>query len=405
MEGQEGGEAVTRRRAFGQIIRRPRRPGYYVVFTWEGRRITRAVGPLKKTARDKLAVIHGLLTNDIPLAQVLASQFGDVYLHGSRITFREAAGPYVEYTEKRKKKSTLAGDARRIRQILRAAWTGKVLAFIRPADLIPWVQEREKAGVCGPTINRDLSVISALFTWAIRAGYVDDNPVRGVERYSERGRARQIYLTAEEALALIDAACAVLRPILLTALHTGMRKGEILALRWRAVDMKLRQIYIEPETEKAGRGRPVPMTDVLYAEFVRLRSVRPKPALDNSDHVFVFENGRPVRVGPLRTMFVKAKERADLPLEKKQNFRFHDMRHTAASLMVAEGVPLFDVSRILGHSSVRMTERYAHFAPKAGRAAIDALGRALERAGRDRPDGPVDRHGADGPLPGGRSDG
>ena len=61
----------------------------------------------------------------------------------------------------------------------------------------------------------------------------------------------------------------------------------------------------------------------------------------------------------------------------RPEFRFHDARHTAASHMVAQGVPLFDVSKILGHKSLQMTMRYAHFAPKAGRAAIDALERAL----------------------------
>ena len=67
-----------------------------------------------------------------------------------------------------------------------------------------------------------------------------------------------------------------------------------------------------------------------------------------------------------------------LPAHKRLQVTFHCLRHTAASLMVAEGVPLFDVAKILGHSTLAVTMRYAHFAPEAGRAAVDRLGTALD---------------------------
>ena len=70
----------------------------------------------------------------------------------------------------------------------------------------------------------------------------------------------------------------------------------------------------------------------------------------------------------------------DLPEDKRTRVTFHTLRHTAASLMVGQGVPLFDVARILGHSTLAMTMRYAHFAPDAGRSAIQKLGAALEAA-------------------------
>jgi integrase len=66
-----------------------------------------------------------------------------------------------------------------------------------------------------------------------------------------------------------------------------------------------------------------------------------------------------------------------IPVEKRSKVTFHCLRHTAASLMVAQGVPLFDVAKILGHSTLAVTMRYAHFAPEAGRAGIEKLGRAL----------------------------
>ena len=81
------------------------------------------------------------------------------------------------------------------------------------------------------TVNRYLASLSALFRWAERLGLVDGNPVKGVERFSEQGRARELYLAAPEARALVRVASEALRPVLAFALGTGCRRGEILTLR------------------------------------------------------------------------------------------------------------------------------------------------------------------------------
>lgn len=231
----------------------------------------------------------------------------------------------------------------------------------------------------GATVNRNLNAISGLFRWATRCGHVEDNPVRRVERFSERGRARETYLTADESRALIEACSAGTRDVVLTALHTGMRRGELLALRWGRVDLVRKEILVAPETEKTGRGRVVPMTDALHARLRELRGEH-APALDGKDPVFVLSDGREVTLKVLRSGFEGAVKRCEgIPLEKRSKVTFHCLRHTAASLMVSEGVPLFDVAKILGHTTLSVTMRYAHFAPAAGRAGIEKLGRALRR--------------------------
>jgi integrase len=89
-------------------------------------------------------------------------------------------------------------------------------------------------------------------------------------------------------------------------------------------------------------------------------------------------DGSPLTIKVLRLAFASAVRACEfIPLDKRGTFRFHDLRHTAASLMVAAGVPIFDVAKILGHSSVAVTMRYAHLAPEAGRAAIERLGGVL----------------------------
>lgn len=391
-----------KRRPFGSIIQRPPRPGYYVTFVWGGRRVKRSAGPTKAAARKKLAAAEALLKSGVGLDEVLAEVFGD--FHGTRLTFRDAAPLYLEYAQGRKKESTLRGDVPRLRVLCRSAWSGKFLSQIRPVDFHPWIAERQKSqevtkeervrgadgkmrtkkvkkvvpGASGATVNRDLTLASAVFQWAVRSGYVDENPVRKVERFSEKGRKRETYLTPKECHALIDDCSPVLRPVVLAALHTGMRRGEILTLAWRSVDLKRGEIHIEAANEKAGRGRVIPLTDDLLATLKALKASRLRPALDGSDPVFTDKEGKAITPSCLRRMYEPTVARCEgLRLAKRQALRFHDLRHTAASLMVAEGVAIFDVAKILGHSTVSVTMRYAHFAPEAGRAAIDRLSAAL----------------------------
>lgn len=145
--------------------------------------------------------------------------------------------------------------------------------------------------------------------------------------------------------------------------------------------MKRREVLVEAGTEKAGRGRVVPMTDELHAALAKLRASRPRPALDGSDFVFTMGDGAPLRRTVVALMLKAAVARCaegdKIGPVKRPKVTFHCLRHSAASLMVAEGVPLFDVAKILGHSTLAVTKRYTHSAPKAGRAAIERLRAAL----------------------------
>ena len=97
-----------------------------------------------------------------------------------------------------------------------------------------------------------------MYQWAILMDDCGGNPARRVPKFSEKGRQREIYLTAHEANALLDECPEALRSVVLCALHTGMRRGELLALTWRSVDLKRNVVRVEAENEKASRGREVP---------------------------------------------------------------------------------------------------------------------------------------------------
>ncbi len=383
------------RRTFGTVERRKRedgtfKPGYYAKFTWKSRRYVRSGGPEKSHARRKLDAAHGLLKSGVAIEDVLSEVFGDFC--GSRLTFREASALYLEYAKPRKRDSTFSADVSRFRVLCKEPWAEEYLARVTPEHISRHVQRRLAAGSKPGTVNRDLAAISALFRWAIIMSYADENPVRRVERPSERDSGRETYLTATECRALVDAAEGVTRDMIEFALGTGCRRGEFLKLQWRAVTLGMTaaesNIRIEPVNAKTGRGRTVPLAADLFKLMVRRHRTRPLPHLHGEDSVFVEPCGSPVTEWRLRRGFARAinkaktsAARADLHefASKLDSIRVHDMRHTAASLMVAAGVPIFDVSKILGHSTLQMTLRYAHFVPEAGRAAVDALARALAR--------------------------
>jgi integrase len=151
--------------------------------------------------------------------------------------------------------------------------------------------------------------------------------------------------------------------IIVCALETGMRRGEILNLRWSDVDMKTHTIYLG-KTEN-GESRHVPISNRLFSVLSGL------PRRLGSDHIFTGEpkigkTGNPFH--DVRTSFENACRKSEV-----EGFRFHDLRHTAASHLAMAGVPLRTVGEILGHKTAVMTERYAHLTPEHTRKAVESL--------------------------------
>ncbi|MCZ6689534.1 MAG: tyrosine-type recombinase/integrase [Planctomycetota bacterium] len=367
---------MARRRAFGSIEKRGDKPGYYVRFRWNGRRIRRAAGPTKSVAQSKLSRAHALLEKGFSIEEVLAEVFGDV--HGPQMNFQKSTDEYLKYAKGRKKESTYSRDVIRLRRICRASWTKKSLSDIQSRDLHRWLSEIQSTGLSGPTLNRYRSIISAVFKWALHLGYVQENPVKRVEAYSEAGREREVYLTADEARALIEAAEPLFKPLLMMALYTGARRGESLSLLWRDVDFERGEIVVQAAYSKTRKWRVIPIAEALQAELRALRESRKTIRVDGTDSVLVDRESVPIKPSAVRAMMDRAVRRCDaIPKDKKPEVTFHVLRHTFASLAAQNGVSFFELGKLLGHSTPAMTARYSHFYPEGARAAISRLGQVL----------------------------
>lgn len=219
------------------------------------------------------------------------------------------------------------------------------------------------------TINRELMCLSAIFREAVKRQYVQVNPVRGLSQLKENNEMIR-YLSADEEKALLEACRPPIRAIVVCALHTGMRKGEILSLLWKDVDFEQRLIKVEQT--KTHSKKYIPMNDTLLALLKGL------PRYEGCDHVFPNEDGKPYV--EIDANWYRTLRRAGL------NVRFHDTRHTFASRLTQAGVPLKVVMELLGHKTMKMTERYAHLAPENLRDAVAFLDRA--QAGEKPSDAP-----------------
>lgn len=214
------------------------------------------------------------------------------------------------------------------------------------------------------TVNRRLAALSHVFTVAAKEfGWVEDNPLRNVKKKQEPdGRVR--FLTEDERDRLLTACrespCPDLYPIVLFALSTGARKGEVMNLRWPDVDCN-RGLAIFPKTKNNER-RSVSLTGRL----LKVMRERAKVRRLDSDLVFPRPDGKkPVDIRNHWASAIKAAEIED--------FRFHDLRHTAASYLAMNGATLPEIAAVLGHKTLEMVKRYAHLSDGHVRGVIERM--------------------------------
>ena len=286
----------------------------------------------------------------------------------ARRTFAEAAGAYSESREREVaagERSATTQERERITvRCLKDRFGDARLREMTTGDVNGWIFERRKAGVKGKTINRELSSLRGIFKEAKQRGWVDTNPALEVERCKE-GESPWRWLTPDEARRLL-AACRDapaqarhLYPLVVTALYTGMRRGELLGLLWH--DVHLRRAELEVVASKSGHRRVVP----LRPEVVT--ALRKHKRRAKGEYVFG-RGGGEVPFAKVRRSFQSAVEAAKLG-----SVRFHDLRHTAASWMAQEGADLYAIARVLGHRDIGTTMRYSHLVPRTSRRAVERM--------------------------------
>lgn len=271
-------------------------------------------------------------------------------------TLKEAGERYLQSVLPSKKPNSQRDQSKQLQ------WWMHCIGYLSLADVTPAIiaEQRDRlvqgktprGGTRTPaTVNRYLAILSHLFTVSVKEwGWAHENPVLKVTRLREpRGRVR--FLSDEERARLLEACkqseSKYLYTVVVLALSTGARRMEILGLRWQ--DVALSRNVITLHETKNGERRVLPLTGLAHDLIVQHSKVR---AL-HCDYVFpsmTFE--KPVDI---TTPWENALRRAGIT-----DFRFHDLRHCAASYLAMNGASLAEIAEVLGHKTLQMVKRYAH---------------------------------------------
>jgi len=241
------------------------------------------------------------------------------------------------------------------------------LQTLTPPDIHTYVHHRLKAGRKPSTINQELALLRSSINyvrhhWGVQLA----NPVSRQRLKSTALRLR--YLTRQEAQSLVaHANRKQVAAFIQLALHTGCRKNELLTLRWADIDLEKRYLVLRPENTKANKARALPLNRSAVSALQELQ--------DGNDSPWVFSNSRGERKKTMNWSFRKSLKSAGI-----EDFHIHDLRHTFASWLVSEGVELIKVRDLLGHSTIKMTERYAHLMPERLLDAVEVLDRQYSLA-------------------------
>jgi integrase len=334
------------------------KPSYYQTdITLNYKRIRRYAGRTKEEARAYLAKLI-LAAKDGKLEDLLNPK-------KTCDTFGEYAKGLLESAEWKAKRSSKKNES--LLRNLNHTFKNVRISDINPGMVRKYITERKEAGLSPASINRELSLLKSILYSAEYDGLIASNPIRGrrVRKLEENNSREKVILDMKikdtDLRRLVDSADPDFKPILTIALITGMRRGEILKMKWKDINFRLGMIRIPKENSKNKKERIIPIDSVL---FNTLDSLERK-----GKYVFMNDlTGR--RRKDVRKAFKAACDHAEIPHGRKKGLIFHDLRHLAAYRLV-KLTDIVTASKILGHSDVKMTMRYVHPSDKDKKLAIE----------------------------------
>ena len=322
---------------------------WYINFYESGNRYTERVGQVSKSiAEEKLAIRK---------SEVIRGEWKPKQV---RAPFDKFKAQYLEWSKGNKKPRSSLRDESSLKHLSRF-FGGKALSEISSFMVEKYKIARKEEGAGPATINRELACLRHMFNMALKWKKAQVNPVREVKFFKEPKEKDRI-LSEEEEDRLLEAVrtghkSKHLEPIIITALNTGMRKGEILNLKWSNVDFK--NGFIVVEGTKNDEIRQIPLNKKLTEALQGLKKV------STGEYVFS-ETDKPYT--DVKTGWWTALKNAGI-----DKFTFHGMRHTFGSRLGMAGVDIRTIQELMGHKDIKMTMRYSHPTPEHKKRAVEKL--------------------------------
>lgn len=358
------------------------RPRYYASIIHEGREVHLGGYRTRELAKRALRKAED---------EIGAGTFG----RQEAVTFSELASTWLESVKHDVKPSAYSDYEIQVRVHLVPYFGERAIGEITPADVDKYrtakASEKRPSGepYSPRRVNKSLVTLGAIFKFAVANEYITASPTRATKKVKEVHREMD-YLEPEEIARLLDACDDFLYPIVLTAVCTGLRQGELFALRWSDIDLDRSRISVsrsyhpshgETSTKSARSRRKVIITPILRDELIAHRA---RTAGKPGD--LVFRNRADGRVdyhNVTRRHFAAALERANL-----RHIRFHDLRHTFAALLIHNGVNIKVIQELMGHADIGTTlNTYGHLLDNAAEGVGEGLDNLIYPNGVRKPTG------------------
>jgi len=352
----------------GKIFQRKDRNSkdwYLSYYEPNGRRIKKKIGPSKKLAQASLDKIN---------VSIAEGRYLEVKKQ-DKLKFKDFANEYLELHSKVNNRSWRKSDLRNI-TALNKFFSNNYLNEISQHMIEKFKADRAKE-VMPATVNRHLACLKSIFNKAKAWNkFSGENPVKNVKLFKENNQ-RLRFLEKEEIVKLLANCNKHLKPIVIIGLNTGMRKGEILGLKWRDIDIRRGIIHLL--NTKNGEIREVPVNEQVKTALIRTKK-HPE-----SQYVFCKTNGKQLKF--INTSFFTALKKSGINNDSdKEKIVFHSLRHSFAAHLAMAGVDMNTIRELLGHKSLKMTMRYSHLSPSHKQRAVDILNKRMNNMWQDEVD-------------------
>jgi len=360
---------------------------WYVFVNYNGKRKAKCVGVSRELAETVRRTLE---------AKLALGDIGFLEQAESKPTLNEYSDRWFrEHAEIQCKPSTVYSYRQLLRLYVKPRFGDMPLDTIKRDDVKAFITEYSSAGkLSRNTVRLMLSALRVILNHAIEDGIIDHNPAERLGRLTKTQKAKReaTALTKAEAEKFLDAVraiCPEQYPLFLTALRAGLRRGELVALKWgdiqfgeneqdsnRFILVQRNYVHGKFTTPKSKKNRRVDLSRQLRQALIELRDVQLFEAfLQGRNSIaddLVFQSGAETIVDPdnlVSRSFLPALEKAGL-----RKIRFHDLRHTFGSLLIQDGASLTYVKEQMGHSSIQITvDTYGHLIPGADIAWVDRL--------------------------------
>lgn len=339
------------------VFKRGKRGTWYYEIYHKGRRIRKAVGPSKRLALIEMHKKRVELAED--------------RLHTphkrEKVLFRQMVKLYLElHSKPHKRPESYKRDLSSAKN-LNVFFGGRYLHQVSPIEIERFKAMRLRQGVSYRTVDVELSLLSHLFTKAVDWNKIDNNPMKRVKLF-RRDIKRNRYLDPEkEYPTLLCVSNEPLKSMIRLSISTALRKSNLIYLKRKDVDARNHIIYIKQM--KAREPFALPITDFS------LSIIQAQP--NYGPYVFSKKNGE--SYGDPKKAFRQALKKVGI-----EDFRWHDLRHTAGSYLAMRGVPIKAIQVIMGHKRIETTMRYAHLSPEYTRQGVETLSDYIQKIEKTR---------------------